>query len=46
MMDNEADYTITFRSLSKIIENDTQKFLSQFKQKTLSLYVTKTPVFS
>jgi len=34
MMDNEADYTITFRSLSKIIENDTQKFLSQFKQKT------------
>ena len=33
MMDNEADYTITFRSLSKILENDTQKFLSQFKQK-------------
>ena len=33
MMDNESDFTITFRSLSDILLNNFDKFLAQFHQK-------------
>ena len=33
MMDNESDFTITFRSLSDILLNNSDNFLAQFHQK-------------
>ena len=33
MMDNESDFTITFRSLSSILLNNSDNFLAQFHQK-------------
>ena len=33
MMDNEADYTITFRNLSKVLFEDTDAFFNQFAEK-------------
>ena len=33
MMDNESDFTITFRSLSDILLNNSDNFLTQFHQK-------------
>ena len=33
MMDNESDFTITFRSLSEILLNNSDNFLAQFHQK-------------
>ena len=33
MMDNEADYTITFRSLSKVLFEDSDEFFNQFSEK-------------
>ena len=33
MMDNESDFTITFRSLSNILLNNSDNFLAQFHQK-------------
>ena len=33
MMDNESDFTITFRSLSDILLNNSDNFLAQFNQK-------------
>jgi uncharacterized protein YdiU (UPF0061 family) len=33
MMDNEADYTITFRSLSKVLFEDSDEFFNQFSVK-------------
>ncbi len=34
MMDNESDFTITFRSLSDILLNNSDNFLAQFHQKS------------
>ncbi len=33
MMDNEADYTITFRNLSKVLFEDSDEFFNQFAEK-------------
>ncbi len=33
MMDNEADYTITFRNLSKVLFEDSDAFFNQFAEK-------------
>ena len=33
MMDNEADYTITFRNLSKVLFEDSDAFFNQFSEK-------------
>ena len=33
MMDNEADYTITFRNLSKVLFEDSDEFFNQFSEK-------------
>jgi uncharacterized protein YdiU (UPF0061 family) len=33
MMDNEADYTITFRNLSKVLGNEPDEFLKEFLKK-------------
>ena len=33
MMDNEADYTITFRNLSKVLFKDSDEFFNQFSEK-------------
>ena len=33
MMDNEADYTITFRNLSKVLNNEPDGFLKEFLKK-------------
>ena len=32
-MDNEADYTITFRNLSKVLFEDSDEFFNQFSEK-------------
>ena len=34
MMDNESDFTISFRDLSKVISGDPRSFLKQFRDKT------------
>ena len=33
MMDNEADYTVTFRNLSKVLFEDSDEFFNQFSEK-------------
>ena len=33
MMDNQADYTITFRNLSKVLFEDSDEFFNQFSEK-------------